>query len=437
MKLSRYTLFFNDIPEKDTCMVFHTRTRAHIVIDQALKKDLDGLDAGMMSSNLETLLPKLEAMGFIIRDDVDEHRLITDWFEKIMNSTHRLDVTVLTTYKCNFACTYCVEEGIKQNIFMNDDTAEQVCSFIKKQIAAFSPREFALSFYGGEPLMNIRPIRIIARELRRYSESRGLVFGFCITTNGSLLIPELLDELIGLGLKGIQLTLDGTEEYHNRKRPFINGKGSFSCIMDNLLNAAGKIKINLTGNFDDENVVSFPGLLDYLKNLGLAPKIQLVEFKPISPTPNDRRYRGRGYDIGCVYAEKKTGERMVSLRRDILAKGFQSQKGAGINACGMMLNDKMFVIDPVGKLFRCPAFAGYDEFKVGNIYEDEIRSIIPRDLWKRCGDCVYLPICGNGCPFESYVLYGDPERLNCQKNYIEYMIKENLKLNYQFYRKNN
>jgi radical SAM protein with 4Fe4S-binding SPASM domain len=38
-----------------------------------------------------------------------------------------------------------------------------------------------------------------------------------------------------------------------------------------------------------------------------------------------------------------------------------------------MLNDKMFVIDLVGKLFRCPAFAGYDEFKVGSIYQKEIR----------------------------------------------------------------
>ncbi|MBN1699889.1 MAG: radical SAM protein [Spirochaetales bacterium] len=435
MKLSRYTLFFPGIPDKHTCMVFNTKTRAHIIVDHGFRKDLEAVPLSANNPNLAPVLPNLEKMGFIVPKQVDEKDMITEWFGKIMNSSRRLDVTVLTTYKCNFACTYCVEEGLGQAVHMNVDTAFGVCAFIKKQIERRRPEEVALSFYGGEPLMNVKPIRIIACELKEYIEAKGMSFGFCITTNGSLLVPELLDELIRLGLKGIQVTLDGMSEYHDKKRPFKNGKGSFSCIIANLLNAAGKIKINLSGNFDDENVKSFPALLDFLKECGLADKIQCVEFKPISPVPADRQKKEKGHEIACVYAEGKTARRMISLRRQILKKGFQSRKGVGINACGMMLNDGMFVIDPAGKLFRCPAFAGHDEFMVGSIYAEEIATLIPRDLWKRCVDCVYLPLCGNGCPFSSYVLYGDPERLNCQKKYIEYMIKENLKLNCQFYRK--
>jgi hypothetical protein len=32
----------------------------------------------------------------------------------------------------------------------------------------------------------------------------------------------------------------------------------------------------------------------------------------------------------------------------------------GVNACGMTSNSAVFTVDPTGKIFKCPAFAGHE-----------------------------------------------------------------------------
>jgi uncharacterized protein len=96
----------------------------------------------------------------------------------------------------------------------------------------------------------------------------------------------------------------------------------------------------------------------------------------------------------------------------------------------MVMGSSQFTVDPEGRLYKCPALVGYPEFQVGTIWEGEKRKLVREDLWKRCIGCAYLPLCGEGCLYGSYLRYGDLERLNCQKEYVEYLVEKNLKADY-------
>ena len=435
MKLSRYTLFINDFPDQGKYLTFNTRTQAQVVIDGELKTILDRLPAFPGAEQARRALSSLQKMGLVVDDSEDEKRIMEDWFRTIKTDTSKMRATVLTTYDCNFACPYCVEEGVKSSIYMDEQTAQNTVSYIQERVKQDAPQELSINFYGGEPLLNGKAVKTVAAALHAFCREMGLAFFFGITTNGALLSSRLVDELKPYGLKGVMITLDGTGEFHDRKRPFRNGRGSFDTIMANILAVADKIAVSIGGNFDRENIGSFYGLLDYLEERGLASKLHQVSFKPILATLHDRRQAANTADMGCAFFEPGVMESMVSLRRAVLSKGFKADPGLGVNLCSMVMNGSSFIIDPKGALFRCPAFVGVEDFRVGDIDHPGKEDFSSLDLWKRCIDCVYVPLCGDGCLHASYVRYGDLSRLNCRKDFMEYMVQENLKLNYEFSRK--
>ena len=429
---SKYTLFVEDSPDTGKHLFFCTRTQAMVAVDEELKEALDSLPAFSGGKRTADALTTLSGMGFLVQNEAEEDTNIAGYFQALKSNTARIDATVLTTYACNFACPYCVENGVKAAVYMDEHTAARTVAYISDRVQEHRADKLFVSFYGGEPLLNLKALRIVAVGLKEYCRPRGVDFSFGITTNGALLTPEVVEELQEYGLKGVKVTLDGFGEFHDRKRPFANGKGSFDRIVENVYHAVEKIDVDVGGNFDQENIESFPRLLDHLKDLGLEKKLHRVRFNPISETPQDRAGMLLNSEMNCVYAEPSTAEHLVQLRRLALEKGFPVDPGVGVNACGMTANSAVFTIDPTGKIFKCPAFVGHEEFAAGTIFTGETGAGATDELWQRCRDCPYVPLCGEGCQFGSYLRFGDPSRLNCRKEFIEYMVRENLKLNYLF-----
>ena len=435
---SKYTLFVDDYPDRGKHLFFCTRTQAMVVVDDDLIETIDNLPRFSGGKRTAEALTTLSGMGFLVQNEVEEEANINRYFRALKSDASRIDATVLTTYACNFACPYCVEEGIKAPVHMDEQTAARTVAYIGERVQEHNAEKLFVTFYGGEPLMNLKALRVVAGGLQEFCKPRGVEFDFGITTNGSLLTPEVVEDLKDLGLKGVKVTLDGFGSFHDRKRPFADGRGSFDRIVKNVYHAVEKIDVDVGGNFDQENIGSFPRLLDYLKALGLADKLHRVRFKPISETPQDRAGMADSAEMACIYGEISTAEHMVELRRLALDRGFAVDPGVGVNACAMTANSAVFTIDPTGKIFKCPAFVGHDEFVAGSIDTGETGagSAAGQDagqqLWERCRDCPYVPLCGEGCQFGSYLRYGDTSRLNCRKDFVEHMVRENLKLNYRY-----
>jgi uncharacterized protein len=430
VRLSKHTVWVSSFPRSDTHLLFSTRTQAQVLVDQSLHDTLLALPARGAGEPTDETLGKLAGMGLVVDDEVDEDRLLAEWFAKIRGAGTVLLPTVLTTYACNFACTYCIESGIASRQSMDDATAEASVEYIGRKAADLGMKSVFLTFYGGEPLLNIRALRIVAGGLQALCRSRGMPFKFGITTNGSLLTADLVDELKELGLSGVKVTIDGPREVHDQRRPYRSGKGSFATIMENVAAAVDKVDVDIGGNLDEANAASMVALLDELKAAGLASRLHRVIFKAVVEAPGGRRGQLPAADLGCAYASPRIMKWMIDLRQAAVERGFRTDQGIGIQRCDMLSMPERFLIDPAGILYACAGFVGIEEYSSGTIQAEGTDRLRGKELWQQCRDCPYVPLCGDGCPFSAYVRFGDPLRLNCQKEFVEYTVRESLKQGY-------
>ena len=123
MKRSRYTVLIDDFPQKGTHLFFNTMTQDFIEIDDAVKRTVENLPEKPETSTARKAMRKLKRMSFVVDNEDVDTRNIEGWFSQLKADNREVQATVLTTYACNFACPYCVEEGVKAPVHMSDETA--------------------------------------------------------------------------------------------------------------------------------------------------------------------------------------------------------------------------------------------------------------------------------------------------------------------------
>jgi uncharacterized protein len=424
--VSRFTISIPGFPSPGRHLLYNTRSQAEVVVDDELAEAVRGLPQTPRSEKTSAALGQLARMGFLVCSPEEDARALEAFFDRARRDDSVLRPTVLTTYACNFACRYCVEDGLLTALAMDEDMARRAVDYIEEKFVEYRSREISLTFYGGEPLLNMRAVRAVAARLKRYTSERGVPFGFGLCTNGALLSEEVVRELAPLGLTGAKITLDGPREVHDRNRPFRSGAGSFDVLLANIRAAADLTRISIEINFDEPNAAQVPALLDQLAAEGLAVKIERVVFSPISPTPKDRLAARPGSEVPCRILSPESARLFIWLQEQALERGFEVGTGVAAHMCEMLMKRSSFIIDPRGELYRCGGLAGRAEFSAGRIDGTGTDAFLGRELWRRCGDCALVPVCGDGCPFGAYVRYGDPLRLVCEKESMEYVVRERL-----------
>lgn len=322
--------------------------------------------------------------------------------------------------------------------------------------------------------MNPKAMIQIAVALSKWAKETGIKFTFGITTNGSLVRPALIDELSKIGLKSIRITLDGDKAHHDKRRPFLDGRGSFDTIINNISAVINRVnpvigddnelytasvpnglKVEISGNFDRDNMESIYYLLDYLDEHGLSKKIRNVIFAPViarlgesknPPTPPLLRGDKGGIEgnfimpipvemVGCHSLSGELGEAAVKLRREVIQRGYKVDKSAVVTACPMGQDHSMVVIDPYGDIYKCAGFVGRPEFSVGNVRADRFNyrhtEFMTMNLWKQCPDCIYVPMCGGGCRLMAQLKHSDCTKISCDIEYYQKLLPELVKMDYE------
>jgi len=166
--------------------------------------------------------------------------------------------TVILTEECNFRCGYCQQEHRGTRL----DSA-----LLSRALRFFEPyfaREFAVGFYGGEPLLAVSEIKQAVEQLERSSEKRHIRGGYSLTTNGSLLNDEILDFLDRHAFS-LLLSFDGLAQDIARK------KGSFDFLVSIIPKILGRPRISLETNsvFTPETVGYLSDSIKLIHQLGV------------------------------------------------------------------------------------------------------------------------------------------------------------------------
>ncbi|MHB8140428.1 MAG: radical SAM protein [Vulcanimicrobiaceae bacterium] len=169
-------------------------------------------------------------LGFLVPAGRDELAAV-EALRVALNDPCTLDLIVMPTEDCNFRCVYCYETFAKKA--MQPETRERLKAFLRKTIPNLN--SLRLAWFGGEPLLAFPVMVEIAEYARSLCDAYGVHFESSITTNAYLLDDRKIDFLQATQCRNYQITLDGTQETHDRTRPLREGGKTFEVIWSNLL----------------------------------------------------------------------------------------------------------------------------------------------------------------------------------------------------------
>jgi|GEM_PF-2246572 uncharacterized protein len=422
LKLSKMCLF---IPyDKGNYVLYHTLNGGIAIIDEEVKKFLELHDESGFSIDelkepqVKEVMINLLDSGFLIDKEINESALYRYFLNRNRFDHFHAAFLVLTTYNCNLACKYCYQGLQKKNTIMTLSMAELVSKWMCKLLEFRNSRSIGIVFYGGEPLLNVKALKFINNHMLNWTMLTGRQLFIGLISNGVLLTKQLAHELVDkYGLKQVHITFDGAKLYHDTKRCFPDGRGTFDIILSNLLSYVDSIATTVRVNIDKYNIQSIPELLDIFQHYGLKDKIRIYFARVYAWGPEAALVRP------VTLPEEEFEERAVKLYELAARKGFNIALDLVPVLCDVFL-DNHFIVDPDGKIFKCWDLIGNEEFVVGDISrvaqkddfhpEDdiflpnyyEILGIDPTQD-EKCRACSFLPLCHGGCRAKSFKLYNN------------------------------
>ena len=202
---------------------------------QLIAKHLSAHGADQVSHALREIAKTREEKGLFL--SFRPKQVLPPTREKIQKQLdeQREQLILDVTEDCNFRCSYCVYGGQHPHHRTHSPKA------MSWDIARAGIDEFlshskllkdrVVSFYGGEPLLNLPLIRQCVEYIKQ--EYSGLAIRFSLTTNGSLLRGEAAEFLAKENFL-IVVSLDGPPEIHDRNRRSRDGAPSWAKITSNL-----------------------------------------------------------------------------------------------------------------------------------------------------------------------------------------------------------
>lgn len=182
--------------------------------------------------------------------------------EATLNRKLRLLVLELTR-SCNMACTYCIDgeaydlkDCFDDSANMREDVALCGVDYLLDH-SSDQAHPLAISFYGGEPLLRFSLLKKVVKYAKTRANKKNKHIGFSVTTNGTLLTPDIAKFLIGHSVQMV-ISLDGPKETNDKYRFFKQGGGTFEAVA-----AALEMVRNLDADYYDKlvrcSVVVTPG----------------------------------------------------------------------------------------------------------------------------------------------------------------------------------
>ncbi len=317
------------------------------------------------------------------------------------------------THNCNLNCPYCYS-GKKFKKNMSFATGKKAIDFAMGMAKPHERLEFG--FFGGEPLLQFDLIRKLVAYIRHRVKKKSNPIDLNITTNGTLLTPEIL-EFIRQENIGLCISIDGPREVHDRNRKFNNGVGSFATVIEKIELAKSSVhKIQVNAVYDQDNINTLADTVKFLIKLGIGA----IHVNPNISTAWDKvsfELLEKSYNaVAELYIDNYRNGREVAINLIdnkvivFLKKGYDLS-----DRCGM--GETEWGIASSGNIYPCERFIGGDdsnEFCLGNVDTGLDGTRRCRVLKRRgnhnaeCATCSLQKYCMNWCGCTNFFMTGDP-----------------------------
>jgi uncharacterized protein len=358
----------------------------------------------------EDFINELTLKGYISDEDLEKslyRRKYLDFIDSRDNE--EIQLFFITNYSCNFACSYCYQD--QYNNPKQELSTELIDSFFQYINSEFAGKKKYITVFGGEPLLNSdKQKKLISQFISKANESE---LDVCFVTNGYTL-EEYIPILRTGRIREIQVTLDGTETVHNKRRFLKSGDGTFKNITSGIDSClANNINVNLRMVIDKENIEDLPGLSKFAIDRGWTKSLYF------------KTQLGRNYELHhCQSANDKLYTRISMYERIYELVGeypyitefykpaysvakFISENGTLpdplFDSCPACKTEWAF--DYTGTIYPCTATVGKSDEVIGTFYpvitrkSEIIREWERRDVTsiEKCTECSNQLACGGGC----------------------------------------
>lgn len=361
------------------------------------------------SAELKGIVKYLHDRGFIVAKGTDEYRRLRVLAAQQQYRNDLLELIILPSEDCNFRCVYCYEDFSRGT--MLPSVRQNIKKFVEKRIPDLNT--LAVSWFGGEPLYGWEAVEELAPFFVEIAEKNDVTYGSHMTTNGYLLTPDVVDKLLSWKITDFQITLDGVEHHHDKKRPARDGQPTFNRIMSNLQAMHQRddhFSVGIRVNYDRENL---PYMEEFFTRLqqefgGDRRFSSLLHAVGLWGGPNDATLPVCGVDdIGDI--ESQLSMSAASKGLNIGRGSLRNMAGAGKHVC-YAARPYNLIIGADGTLMKCTIALNAQDYNiVGKLMDDGSLLIdpdkfavwveLPYEVDQVCQKCYLLPGCqGMSCP---------------------------------------
>ncbi len=388
MIVSRYNKLF----EVDgRYFVYNSSSKALLEIDSEIKSFLKG-ETKEVNEELNELLYN---NGILTESHNFELGRMINNMNNVKYDTKRPSIFLSLTPSCNLNCTYCYQDARKNlgecNQFLLSENWEEIFGYLQKTVNEMQAEVLTVFLFGGEPMLKSDILEDYIKEIRTLETKVVLI----LITNGTLFNKNNVD-FYCKNIDSIQITMDGMKETHDKLKPYIDGRGSFDVILNNiqLLAQHGVQELTLRINLNQNTLSSVYQFVDFLCDNGINNNITATKFAPIFSTQDEI----------LEYSDSNQDSLMPELLGDLYVyaarKGLRTFKDFDNGLCvGKMQNG--YTIDEKLNVYACPGVLYQKPCAVLNnnqiIIKDEQWYEFLNDNSDCIKTCEYAPICFGGC----------------------------------------
>ena len=424
-RLSSYTILSDRLKKGGYALLSGITGALDVIGDELngiLRDKMRGADPHDIWFETGVLPENIEAQwldrGYLTNDSHQDEKARLKLLAEVLHEYHSAttSIVIVPDMDCNYRCFYCFEKHLHADGVSKPALEPEEVEWIFKaidQIGDGKTVQKVITLFGGEPL-NAKNKAVVERIV-----DRGLARGDCFhaVTNGHDLDAYL--PLLGKnGIATVQITMDGPQPVHDRRRVPIDGSSSYRRLIANIRKALTEtdVGIGIRMNVDGTNLDDFGALVDAFDREGW---MKSDRFSVVAATLYQRDKDG-GIAPARELSSLVFGLRKYADRYSNIALGSAQSTGGDMVYASLMYAQPhklksahcgaaagMFIFTPGGKIYSCWEAVGTKHGEIGS-YDaagmtlDPVKSAewFGRDaaLIPECLDCRYCLICSGGCP---------------------------------------